>query len=189
LGGGRFESMDRETAVIDPETRTEVGAGSGQRGRVARRGHIPLRYHNDPVKTAETFVEIDGERWVLTGDEAEVLADGTIQLLGRGSMCINSGGEKIFPEEVEGVVVGHPDVYDVLVVGVDDPRWGQRVAAVVALTADSQVTPDDLTSFCRDRLAGYKVPRTWVIVDKVQRSPSGKADYAWAKQTAAEKGA
>ena len=185
LGGGRFESMDAETAVIDPASLEVVQPGSGRQGRVARRGHIPLGYHNDPVKTAETFVEIDGERWVLTGDEATVLEDGTIQLFGRGSMCINSGGEKIFPEEVEGAIVSHPEVYDVLVVGVDDQRWGQRVAAVVAPVAGASLSAEDLQAHCRDKLAGYKVPRSWVFVDKVQRSPSGKADYAWAKKQAA----
>jgi acyl-CoA synthetase (AMP-forming)/AMP-acid ligase II len=186
LGDGRFEVMDLETAVIDPETRELLRPGSDRHGRVARRGHIPLRYHNDPVKTAETFVEVDGERWVLTGDEATVLDDGTIQLFGRGSMCINSGGEKVFPEEVEGIVVGHPLVYDVLVVGIDDPRWGQRVAAVVAPVANADLSAEELREHCRERLAGYKVPREWVLVDKVHRSPSGKADYAWAKQVAAD---
>jgi acyl-CoA synthetase (AMP-forming)/AMP-acid ligase II len=162
-----------------------ISPGEERTGRVARRGHIPLRYHNDPEKTAATFVEVDGERWVLTGDEAAVLEDGSIQLFGRGSMCINTGGEKVFPEEVEGVVVAHPDVYDVLVVGVDDPRWGSKVAAVVAPVAGSTLTADALAAHCREKLAGYKVPRQWTFVDHVQRSPSGKADYAWAKAAAA----
>jgi acyl-CoA synthetase (AMP-forming)/AMP-acid ligase II len=184
LGGGRFATMDGETAVIDPETLERLEPGSDRQGRVARRGHIPLRYHNDPVKTAETFVEVAGERWVLTGDEASVLEDGSIQLFGRGSMCINSGGEKIFPEEVEGIIVAHPEVYDVLVVGVDDARWGQRVAAVVAPVAGATVTEEQLQAHCREKLAGFKVPRSWVLVDAVQRSPSGKADYGWAKEVA-----
>ncbi len=123
-GDGRFASYDDETTVIDPATITEVVAGSGQQGRVARRGHIPLGYYGDSEKTAQTFVEKDGVRWVLTGDVAEILADGTIQLFGRGSMCINTGGEKVYPEEVENVLAGHPGVYDSLVVGVPDPRWG-----------------------------------------------------------------
>jgi acyl-CoA synthetase (AMP-forming)/AMP-acid ligase II len=186
LGGGRFESYDDETLVLDPATLDVIKPGSGDEGRVARRGHIPLGYYNDPEKTAETFVEVDGERWVLTGDAATVLEDGSIQLLGRGSMCINSGGEKIFPEEVEGVVVGHPAVYDVLVVGVPDPRWGQKVAAVVALSpgADADAAEPALDAHCREKLAGYKVPRAWCFVDRVQRSPSGKADYAWARSVA-----
>lgn len=190
LGAGRFATFDSETAVIDPVSLEVIQPGSPRHGRIARRGHIPLRYHNDPVKTAETFVEVAGERWVLTGDEAELHEDGTIRLLGRGSMCINSGGEKIFPEEVEAVIIAHPDVYDVLVVGVDDPRWGQRVAAVVAPVAGAAPATEELDAHCREKLAGYKVPRSWTFVDAVRRSPSGKADYAWAKHeaTAASRG-
>jgi acyl-CoA synthetase (AMP-forming)/AMP-acid ligase II len=184
LGGGRFASYDLETTVLDPETLEEIPAGSGRDGRVARCGHIPLRYHNDPEKTAASFVERDGARWVLTGDVATILDDGSIQLFGRGSMCINTGGEKVFPEEVESVIVGHPDVYDVLVVGVDDRRWGQRVAAVVAAVRGSELDVAALEAHCREQLAGYKVPRSWAIVDQVRRSPSGKADYAWAKGVA-----
>jgi acyl-CoA synthetase (AMP-forming)/AMP-acid ligase II len=185
LGGGKFASYDDETTVIDPVAMQVVPAGSDTVGRVARRGHIPVGYYNDPEKTAATFVEIDGTRWVLTGDEATVLDDGTIQLHGRGSMCINTGGEKVFPEEVEGVIVGHPDVYDVLVVGVDDPRWGAKVCAVVAPVPGREVTAEALEAHCREKLAGYKLPRQWTFVDEVHRSPSGKADYAWAKQAAA----
>jgi 3-oxocholest-4-en-26-oate---CoA ligase len=186
VGEGRFSSFDDETTVLDPETLEEIKPGSGREGRVARRGHIPIGYYNDPAKTAETFVERDGVRWVLTGDAATVLDDGTIQLLGRGSMCINTGGEKVFPEEVEQTLVAHPGVYDVLVVGVDDPRWGQRVAAVVAPVSGADLTTAELESHCRERLAAYKVPRTWTFVDQVQRSPSGKADYAWARSVAVE---
>ena len=184
LGGGRFKPTDDETAVIDPETRAIIEPGSERTGRVARRGHIPLRYHGDPAKTAATFIEVAGERWVLTGDEATVLEDGTIQLLGRGSMCINTGGEKVFPEEVETTLVAHPEVYDTLVVGVPDPRWGERVTAVVALTPGATVTTEELVEHCRGAIAGYKIPRSIVVVDHVHRSPSGKADYAWAKQVA-----
>ncbi len=124
--------------MLDPETLEVIEPGSGGEGRVARRGHIPIGYYNDPEKTAATFVEHGGERWVLTGDVATVLDDGAIQLLGRGSMCINTGGEKVFPEEVEGVLLGHPAVYDAIVVGVPDPRWGERVTAVVQITAGSR---------------------------------------------------
>jgi acyl-CoA synthetase (AMP-forming)/AMP-acid ligase II len=184
LGDGRFASFDGETTVLDPDTLEEIAPGSGLEGRVARRGHIPLAYYNDPEKSAATFRERDGVRWVLTGDVATVLADNTIQLFGRGSQCINSGGEKIFPEEVEAVLVAHPDVYDALVCGVDDPRWGQKVAAVVALAAGATADAAALAEHCRASLAGYKVPRSIVVVDEVRRSPAGKADYAWAKETA-----
>ena len=185
LGGGRFSGYDDETKVIDPATLTLVEPGSGGIGRVARRGHIPQGYYNDPAKTAETFPTIDGERWVLTGDEATVLDDGTIQLYGRGSMCINTGGEKVFAEEVESTVVSHPGIYDVLVVGLPDPRWGSKVVAVLAPVPGTSPSTDALDAHCREHLAGYKVPKEWVFVDEVQRSPSGKADYGWAKDAAA----
>ncbi|HEV3226298.1 MAG TPA: acyl-CoA synthetase [Acidimicrobiales bacterium] len=186
MGDGRFSVFDNETLVLDPDTFVPVAPGSGEQGRVARRGHIPIAYYNDPEKTAATFVERDGERWVLTGDVATVLDDGTIQLFGRGSMCINTGGEKVFPEEVEGVLVGHEHVYDAIVVGVPDDRWGERVTAVVQRAPGALVTEDELVSHCKTQLAGYKVPRSVVFVESVQRSPVGKADYAWAKQTAKE---
>jgi acyl-CoA synthetase (AMP-forming)/AMP-acid ligase II len=186
MGEGRFSSFDNETLVLNPDTLEPIAPGSGDEGRVARRGHIPLAYYNDPAKTAATFVEHGGERWVLTGDVATVFDDGSIQLLGRGSMCINTGGEKVFPEEVEGVLVGHEHVYDAIVVGLPDDRWGQRVTAVVHRSPQATVSEEDLVTYCKSQLAGYKVPRTIVFVDGVQRSPVGKADYAWAKQTALE---
>ena len=184
MGDGKFSVFDNETVVLDPDTLEPIAPGSDEQGRVARRGHIPLAYYNDPEKTAATFVEHAGERWVLTGDVASVMDDGTIQLLGRGSMCINTGGEKVFPEEVEGVLVGHEHVYDAIVVGLPDDRWGERVTAVVHRAAGAAITEDELMAYCKTQLAGYKVPRTIVFVDGVQRSPVGKADYAWAKQQA-----
>ncbi|MGH9136984.1 MAG: AMP-binding protein [Acidimicrobiales bacterium] len=184
LGDGRFAPYDDETTVLDPGTLEAIKPGSGQEGRVARRGHIPLGYHADPEKTAATFVERDGERWVLTGDVATVLDDGTLQLFGRGSTCINTGGEKVFPEEVEMTLVAHPDVYDALVVGLPDARWGERVAAVVAPVAGASLGAEQLGQHCRASLAGYKVPRSFAFVGAVQRSPAGKADYTWARQIA-----
>ena len=151
---------------------------------MALRGRIPIGYYNAPEKTAETFVEVDGVRWVLTGDMATIEADGTIRLLGRGSGCINTGGEKVYPEEVESVLKAHPSVYDVLVVGVDDDRWGQRVAAVVQPVDGIEVTLVELAAYCRGAIAGYKVPRSLVTVDRIERSPAGKADYRWAQRTA-----
>ena len=182
LGDGRFSPYDGETTVLDVDTLEPIEAGSGRQGRVARRGHIPLRYHKDPEKTAATFVEHDGHRWVLTGDVATVLDDGTIQLFGRGSLCINTGGEKVFPEEVEAALVAHPAVYDAVVVGLPDPRWGERVSAVVALAPGAEASREELGEHCRGLVAGYKVPRTIAFVDQVQRSPVGKADYRWAKE-------
>jgi acyl-CoA synthetase (AMP-forming)/AMP-acid ligase II len=171
------------TVVLDDQLRP-VEPGSQVVGRVARCGDIPLGYYNDPVKTAETFVEVDGTRYVIPGDMAMVEADGSVTLLGRGSQSINSGGEKIFPEEVEAAVKSHPAVYDAVVVGVPDERWGQRVAAVVQ--ARQGMTPDlgSVQQHCRATIAGYKVPRELHLVDRMQRSPSGKADYPWAKRVA-----
>ncbi|HLT69011.1 MAG TPA: acyl-CoA synthetase, partial [Acidimicrobiales bacterium] len=145
---------------------------------------IPLRYFNDPVKTAETFVEVDGTRYVIPGDMATVEADGSITLLGRGSQSINSGGEKIYPEEVEAAVKSHPAVYDAVVVGVPDERWGQRVAAVVQPRPGMTPTLESVQEHCRTRIAGYKVPRELHLVEVLQRSPSGKADYPWATRVA-----
>jgi 3-oxocholest-4-en-26-oate---CoA ligase len=183
-GATTFAPMSEETAVLDEGSLRPVEPGSGVIGRVARSGHIPQRYHNDPDKTAATFVEVDGRRWVLTGDMASVEGDGTIRLLGRGSVCINTGGEKVFPEEVEGVLKAHPDIYDALVVGLPDERWGQRVVAVVQPVDGRSPSLDEIGVHCRGHLAGYKVPRQLVEVDQVVRSPAGKADYRWAREVA-----
>ncbi len=169
------------TDVLDEDLRP-VEPGSGAVGRLATTGRVPIGYYNDPVKTAETFVEIDGKRWSLPGDMATVDEDGTIRLLGRGSLCINTGGEKVYPEEVEAVLKSHPSIADAVVVGRPSPRWGQSVAAVVQ-PADTESPPTlvDISRHCHVSLAGYKVPRHVVIVDEVRRSSSGKADYKWAR--------
>jgi acyl-CoA synthetase (AMP-forming)/AMP-acid ligase II len=169
--------------TVTPIMDTVAAPGSGVVGKVARRGNIPLEYYKDPVKSAETFVTgADGLRYSIPGDFATVADDGTITLLGRGSVSINSGGEKIFPEEVEGVVKAHPSVYDCIVVGVPDERWGQRVAAVVQPRGDDdRPSLDSLQEHCRAHLAGYKVPRELHFVHRIQRSPSGKPDYRWAQ--------
>ena len=181
--GPRF-TLNDETMVLDDDLRP-VEPGSGITGRLARRGHIPLGYHNDAEKTAATFVEVDDVRWVLPGDMATVEDDGSISLLGRGSGSINTGGEKVFPEEVEAAAKAHPDVLDAVVVGVPDERWGEKVTAVVQLRGGAGgLVLDALQEHCRTLVAGYKVPRGLVVVDEVVRSPSGKADYRWAKQVA-----
>ncbi len=180
----KFDNVETGTVVID-ESGKLLEPGSGAVGRLAHTGYIPLRYHNAPEKTAETFIEIGGTRYVLPGDMATVAEDGAVILLGRGSLSINTGGEKVYPEEVEGVLKAHPAVYDVLVVGVPDDRWGERVTAVVQPTGGESVTIEELDRHCRGKLAGYKIPRELVLVDEVVRSPSGKADYRWAKATAA----
>ncbi|GKQ33887.1 acyl-CoA synthetase [Streptomyces sp. A012304] len=176
--------VNSRTRVVDPVTHEPVAAG--EMGRVAQRGHVPLGYYNDPAKTAETFFEKDGERWVLLGDMATVDEDGVVVVLGRGSQCINTGGEKVYPEEVEQALKSHPDVYDALVAGVPDARWGSQVAAVVQLrTGVPRPSLADIQAHCRTRLAGYKIPRRLVITEAVRRSPSGKADYRWAREVAA----
>jgi len=182
--GPRFR-VNAETAVLGNDLRPVV-PGSGAVGRLARRGHIPIGYYKDPEQTAATFTEIEGVRWVLPGDMATVDASGTVVLLGRGSVSINTGGEKVFPEEVEVALKAHPDVMDAVVVGVPDPRWGERVVAVVQLRPGRTVLAEDVQAFCRDRIAGYKVPRQLFSVDQMVRSPSGKADYPWAKAWALE---
>ena len=182
-GLARF-APGEHTQVFDDDL-IPVEPGSGVIGRVANAGRLPLGYLNDPDKTAATFVEVDGLRHCFTGDMATVEADGTIQLLGRGSQCINTGGEKVFPEEVEVALVDHPAVTDVLVVGVPDDRWGTAVAAVVAPSDPaSPPTLEELRDHLRASLAGYKLPKHLVLVDEVQRSPAGKADYRWARTTA-----
>ncbi|WGP08282.1 acyl-CoA synthetase [Streptomyces sp. SH5] len=176
--------VNARTAVVDPVTYEPVAPG--EPGRIAQRGHVPLGYYNDPAKTVDTFFRRGDERWVLLGDMATVDKDGIVTVLGRGSQCINTGGEKVYPEEVEQALKSHADVYDALVAGVPDERWGNRVAAVVQLREGADpLTLQAVQSHCRTRLAGYKIPRALVLADRIQRSPSGKADYRWAKAVAA----
>jgi acyl-CoA synthetase (AMP-forming)/AMP-acid ligase II len=182
MKSGPTVSVLGDTVVLDEEMRPVV-PGSGVIGKIARGGDIPIGYYNDPVKTAEVFITVDGKRFVMPGDFATIEADGSITLLGRGSVCINSGGEKIFPEEVESAVRSHPAVFDAIVVGVPDDRWGQRVAAIVA-PRDVAPTLEEIQTHCREAIAGYKVPRELHVVESIQRSPSGKPDYRWAADVA-----
>ena len=169
-----------ETVVFD-ENLELVEPGSGVIGKIARSGDIPLGYYNDPKKTAEVFIEVGGTRYVMPGDYATVEADGSITLLGRGSIVINSGGEKIFPEEVESAVRSHPDVMDAIVCGAPDERWGQTVAAIVQPRVGHEAPSlESIQEHCRSTIAGYKLPRRLYVVDAVERSPSGKPDYTWA---------
>jgi 3-oxocholest-4-en-26-oate---CoA ligase len=172
-----------ETVVLD-ENLVKVEPGSGTIGKIARSGNIPVGYYNDPIKTAEVFIVVDGTRYVMPGDFATVEADGSITLLGRGSVVINSGGEKIFPEEVESAVRSHPDIMDAIVVGAPDERWGQTVAAIIQ-PRQNHAAPslESIQDHCRTAIAGYKVPRQLHVVDVIQRSPSGKPDYRWATET------
>ncbi len=179
--GGPRVMIDKKTTVLDDDG-NEVAPGSGVRGILAKRGNIPVGYYKDEKKTAETFRTINGVRYAIPGDYAMVEADGTVTMLGRGSVSINTGGEKVYPEEVEAALKGHPAVFDALVVGVPDPRYGQHVAAVVAPRAGTRPTLADLDAFVRKEIAGYKVPRSLWLVDEVKRSPAGKPDYTWARE-------
>lgn len=184
FGKGLTFQMNQRTTVLDDDNEV-VEPGSGMRGRVALRGHVPIGYYNDPERTAETFVTIDGVRHSITGDIAEILEDGTIKLYGRGSQCINTGGEKVFIEEVENALKSHDSVFDAVVVGLDDEQYGQRVVALVSTKAGVEV-PDqeELREHARGHIAGYKVPKEVYFVDEVFRGPNGKADYKLSKSVA-----
>ena len=176
--GGPRVSSGPNTIVIGDDNRP---VAPGETGRIARGGHVPLGYYKDPEKSETIFVEVDGARYVVPGDWARLEDDGTITLLGRGNMCVNTGGEKVFPEEVEEAVKSHPDVFDARVVGVPDERLGQRVAALVQPRPDRVIDFAALDVHVRQRIAGYKAPRSVWLVDEVGRLPSAKADYRWAK--------
>jgi acyl-CoA synthetase (AMP-forming)/AMP-acid ligase II len=179
--GPRFPASEW-TAVLDDELRPVV-PGSGTVGRLARRGHIPVGYHKDEVKTASTFrTDADGVRWAVPGDHASIDEDGMITLLGRGSNCINSGGEKIYPEEVESALKRHPDVFDAVVLGVPDDRFTERVAAIVQPRPGRAPTVEELRVHCHTVIAGYKAPREVLLVETITRLATGKADYRWARE-------
>jgi len=175
--------MTPNSAVFTEDGR-RVQPGSGERGLLAVSGRLPVGYYKDPKKTAETFRVIEGKRWSVPGDWAEIEADGTIKLLGRGSVSINTGGEKVFPEEVEEALKAHHAVRDALVVGLPDPRFGERICAVVEPMASQTPTLEELAAHVRSRLADYKVPRALVIVETMGRAPNGKADYKATKALA-----
>ncbi|MBB2774412.1 UNVERIFIED_ORG: acyl-CoA synthetase (AMP-forming)/AMP-acid ligase II [Mycolicibacterium obuense] len=179
--GGPRVTIDKNVVVLDDDG-NEVKPGSGVRGMIAKRGHIPVGYYKDEEKTRQTFRVINGVRYAIPGDYATVEEDGSVTMLGRGSQSINSGGEKIYPEEVEGALKGHPDVFDALVVGVPDERYGQCVAAVIARREGATLSLAELDSFIRNEIAGYKVPRKIWWADEIQRTPAGKPDYRWAKE-------
>ena len=179
--GGPNVKASPDSLVLDDDLKP---AGPGVVGKLARRGNVPLEYYKDPAKSAETFVTVDGVRYVIPGDFARCEEDGTLTLLGRGSQCINSGGEKIYPEEVETALKSHPEVWDAVVVGVPDERWGARVAAVVAPREGAEPSLESIQEHCRRHVAGYKIPRQLHLVPSVERSPSGKPDYRWAQGVA-----
>ena len=174
-------------AKVLTEDGREVEPGSGEKGLLAVGGHIPIGYYKDPEKSVATFPLFNGTRYSVPGDWATVDADGTINLLGRGSVSINSGGEKIYPEEVEEALKAHPAVADALVVGVPDERFGEAVTALVSLHPDESASPEELAAATEGTLARFKRPRHVIVVDQVPRGPNGKADYKWAKATALDR--
>ncbi|MGI9578801.1 MAG: AMP-binding protein, partial [Microthrixaceae bacterium] len=183
-GGGPTVAPGRDVVILDDDLNL-IEKGDDRIGRLGRCGNIPLGYYNDEKKTAETFITAsDGVRYSIAGDMARWNGD-NIVMLGRGTMSINSGGEKIFPEEVEQAVKSHPAVFDCLVVGVPDDRWGQRVAAVIQWREGETADLDSVSEHARTHVAGYKAPRELHSVDEIRRSPSGKPDYPWAKELAA----
>jgi acyl-CoA synthetase (AMP-forming)/AMP-acid ligase II len=181
--GGPTVTPGPDTIVLDDAGRP---AAPGQIGRLARGGHVPLGYYKDPAKSAAMFAEVDGKRYAVPGDLARVEADGTVTLLGRGNTCVNSGGEKVFPEEVEGALKSHPDIFDALVIGVPDELLGQRVAALVQPREGRSVDLAGLEAHLRGQIAGYKLPRSVWLVDSIGRAATGKADYGWARRYAAD---
>jgi acyl-CoA synthetase (AMP-forming)/AMP-acid ligase II len=184
--GGPRVTIDHRTVVLD-EDGNEVKPGSGVRGMIAKKGNIPVGYYKDEEKTRQTFRTFNGVRYAIPGDYAEVDEDGSVTMLGRGSQSINSGGEKIYPEEVEAALKGHPDVFDALVVGVPDERYGNCVAAVIHRRPGTTPSLAELDTFVRQEIAGYKVPRKVWWVDEIHRTPAGKPDYRWAKDTTEER--
>ncbi|HLX89265.1 MAG TPA: AMP-binding protein, partial [Acidimicrobiales bacterium] len=180
---GRFKAGPG-TVVLDADLTRVLEPGDPDKGWLAQRGAVPLGYLGDEEKSARTFPVIDGERFSVPGDRAVYLEDGEIELLGRDSVTINSGGEKIFAEEVELALLHHPAVADVVVAGRPSERWGQEVVALVQLTDGASATPDDLLSEAGKHLARYKLPKAFGFFDTIVRSPSGKADYRWAKEQA-----
>ncbi len=175
------------TCAVFAEDGHRVQPGSGERGLVAVGGFIPLGYYGDEAKTAQTFRTFEGQRWSVPGDWAEILADGTLVLLGRGSVCINTGGEKVFPEEVEEAMKTHPAVRDAVAVGIPDDRFGESICAVVEPNDGARVELADLSAHVKSALAAYKAPRHLVLVDTIGRAPNGKVDYKRLKSHAMER--
>jgi fatty-acyl-CoA synthase len=179
--------MNPQTCVLKDDLSGVLEPGSSASGWLARTGYVPLGYYKDPEKTAKTFPVIDGTRYAVPGDHATIAGDGSISVLGRGSVSINSGGEKIYPEEVEKALKHHPCVYDAVVVGTPSERFGEQVTALVLLRPGQTADVDDLRESCAGHLARYKLPRAILLVNEMVRSPSGKADYRWAKKVALER--
>jgi len=183
-GLGNVTKSEFMSVISDEEGEPHRHVAPGEMGIFARSGYIPVGYYNDPEKTAKTIVEVDGKRWLLLGDEARLEGDNSITVYGRGSNCINTGGEKVFPEEVEQALKAHPDIFDCLVVATPDERFGSKVSAVVAVRGNAGLSLASVQEDARKYIAGYKVPRELHIVDEVPRAPSGKPAYPRALEIA-----
>ena len=184
-GEGCVVTLGAESVVLGENNEIlDLATNVGVVGRLARSGSVPLGYYKDPEKSAKTFLELDGRRYSVPGDFARIEADNKVTLLGRGSNCINTGGEKVYPEEVEMSLKAHPDVYDVLVVGLTDENYGQSVSAVIQPRGENRPDLEELRTFLRPMLSGYKLPRSVTYVDEIPRSATGKANYPLAKELA-----
>jgi len=183
-GLGNVTKSEFMSVISDVEGEEHRHVAPGETGIFARSGYIPVGYYNDPVKTAKTFVQVEGETWLLVGDEAQLEEDNSITVFGRGSNCINSGGEKIFPEEVEQALKSHPGIFDCLVVATPDERFGSKVTAVVAVRGEASLTLESVQEEARKHIAGYKIPRELHVVEEVPRAPSGKPAYPKALEIA-----
>jgi acyl-CoA synthetase (AMP-forming)/AMP-acid ligase II len=177
-GPSRFKTFD--TTLVDPQTHLLLAGTAFDEGLVARYGHVPVRYHGDPEATARVFRDLNGTRVAITGDTGRIDDAGRLEVLGRGSDCIITGGEKVYPREVEEALRACPGLDDAMVVGRPHSRWGQQVVALVVPDSNAPASDTELDAHCRTRLAGYKVPRQYVRVPCIERRPNGKADYAWA---------
>lgn len=187
-GLGNVAKSEFMDVIIEEGEGAPRHAKPGEMGIFSRSGYIPRGYYNDEEKTAKTFINVDGKIWLLTGDEAKLEDDGeSMTIFGRGSNCINSGGEKIFPEEVEQALKAHADIYDTLVVATPNERFGSQVAAVVSVREGKQLTLENVQEEARKHIAGYKVPRELHIADEIKRLPNGKPDYKWAQEFALSK--
>ena len=186
-GGPKFtkpnfsEILNLDTKEVIPPSDTETI------GYLARKGHVPVAYYKDEEKSKKTFIEVGGVRYSIPGDMAKYEEDGQITLLGRGSVSINSGGEKIFPEEVEMALKAHPNIFDCLVVGVKDDRWGQKVVAVIQRRENDELSLDDIKDVASKYIASYKMPKEIVFSELIERAPSGKPNYQWAQEFANSK--
>ena len=183
-GGPKFTKPDF-SEILNLDTKEIIPPSDTQTiGYLARKGHVPLAYYKDEEKSKKTFIEVNGERYSIPGDMAKYEADGQMTLLGRGSVSINSGGEKIFPEEVEMALKAHPNIFDCLVVGVKDDRWGQKVVAVIQRREDIEMSLEEIKEVASKYIASYKMPKAIVFSEVIERAPSGKPNYQWAQQYA-----